>query len=683
MELPSIEPVKGLFRRSPAIKAVVLLSAAMVFALALATVLLLVDLQKRELTHAKGEIVSLGRVLAEQTTRAFDGVTLSMRGARERLSDDLGRNLDLSAVPVRLLLLARISGLPQVKSMFVVDRDGMVVNSSRKDFQAPFSVANRDFFRHFAADTKDELFISQPERARLDNQWTYYLSLKLLDSSGEFRGVLVSAMNIEYFESLYESISLDFVSQISLLNLDGLLMAGLPEAHGELGRAIANSAALAEIATQAEREWLSDNNDPAGERWFTSYHMVNNYPLVVSPAVNATAALGPWRRVAVPILVGVGFITCFILISTAWAIRSLHKQDDLESALKESDIKLRHMVQSVRDAIVTVDASGSIVLFNAAAERLFSLPMAETVGKSIGEVLLQSQPKSVALDFMRRIRELGTSPDGLIDITIVSLAKGDAEIPIELSLSGTIYRGEQLFTAVFRDLSERQKAEYELAETNRQLHALAAAQQNVREEERLRISRELHDELGQSLTGIKMEVSWLGSRLAAIEPTLEKKVVSIKNLIDEGIASIRRISSELRPLVLDDLGFSAAAKWYVAQFSGRTGINVDLRLSDNDPENGSAIATTLFRVLQESLTNIARHAGAAKVEIQLGFSENCWNLSVRDDGCGIDEARSSHVGIGLIGMKERVQILGGTFKLASTPGQGVLISVQIPAELAT
>lgn len=683
MEFSSIEPATGLFRRSPAIKAVALLSSAMILVLVLATALLLLDLHKRELAHAKGEIASLGRILAEQTTRAFDGVSLAMRGARERLSDDLGRNLELGAAPVKLLLLARISGLPQVKSMFVVDRDGMVVNSSRKDFQKPFSVTNRDFFRHFATDTKDELFVSQPERARLDNQWTYYLSLKLLDSSGKFRGVLVAAMSVEYFESLYESISLDFVSQISLLNLDGALMAGLPAAHGKLGKVLADRAALADIATKAEREWLSDHRDSTGERWFVSYHLVNKYPLVVSPAVNANDALGSWRKVAVPIVGGVVLITCFILLATAWAIHSLRKREDLESALKDSDIKLRHMVQSVRDAIVTVDATGKVLLFNAAAERLFDLSMVEAVGKSIGEVLMRSQPKSVALDFMRRLREGGTSPYGLIDITIVSLTKGDTDIPIELSLSGTIFRGEQLFTAVFRDLSERQKAEHQLAETNRQLHALAAAQQNVREEERLRISRELHDELGQSLTGIRMEVSWLGSRLAAIEPQFEKKVASIKKLIDESIASIRRISSELRPLVLDDLGFSAAARWYVAQFSTRTGINVALNLPDNDPENGSTIATALFRILQESLTNIARHAGAAKADIQLGFSDNCWNLSIQDDGSGLDEAGCRRDGIGLIGMKERVRILGGTFNLTSVPGKGVLISVQIPAELAT
>lgn len=143
-------PKFSMVRRSQSIKAVVLLSCVMILAVLVGSAFLLFDLHNRELTHAKGEIASLSRILSEQTTRAFDGVSLSMRGARERLSDDFGRHLELDSAPVRLLLQSRVGGLPQAKSMFLVDRDGMVVNSSRKDFSSPFSVAQRTFFSHFA-----------------------------------------------------------------------------------------------------------------------------------------------------------------------------------------------------------------------------------------------------------------------------------------------------------------------------------------------------------------------------------------------------------------------------------------------------------------------------------------------------------------------------------------------------
>ena len=666
--------------RSQSVKAVLLLSLVMILSLVIGSALLLVDLHKRELAHAKGEIASLSRVLSEQTTRAFDGVALSMRGTRERLSDSIGLNLELGSFPVRLLLQSRISGLPQVKSMFVVDREGMVVNSSREDFKSPLSVVQRDFFRNLANAADDELTISKPERARIDDQWTFYLSVRLVDASGKFRGVLVAAINIEYFESLYESISLDSVSRILLLNQEGILMAGQHHDETALGKTIVDAAHMAEIKDQAGNEWVTTNYDSQGERWLVGYHLVNKYPLIVSPAVNEDEALIPWRRVALPITVGVILVIAFVLMASAFVVLNLIRKEHLEAALNESDEKLRYMVQSVRDAILTVDSSGRVILFNVAAERMFGLRVGEVLGKQIDEALLQSQPKAQALILMRYLKEAWQSPSGLALLGIISFVHGETEFPVELSLSTTTFRGDILVTAVFRDLSERQRAEHELIETNRKLHALWAAQQNVREEERLRISRELHDELGQSLTGIRMEVSWLGSRLQADQPELEKKVRSIKKLIDGSISAVRRISSELRPLVLDDLGFSAAANWYVKQFSERTGVNVHVALPEQDPANGSTIATTLFRVLQESLTNIARHAKAKSVDVQLIFSESHWLLSIKDDGVGFDGMAGKRTGIGLIGMQERVQILGGAFNLTTAPGEGTLIEVRVPAE---
>lgn len=673
-------PMLRVFRRSQSIKAVATLALVMIVLLIISSGLLIFDLHERALAHARSEITSLSRILSEQTTRAFDGIALPMRGARERLSDDFGRNLELNSFPVQLLLQSRLPGLPQIKSMFVVDRDGMVVNSSRKDFQSPFSVANRDFFRHFAEFSDDEaLFISLPEQARLDGQWTFYTCLRLRDASGKFRGLLVAAINIEYFESLYESIRLDFVRQIMLLNRDGLLMAGQQGEQATLGKAIIDGESLAEITSEASGAQVRTRYDAQGRRWIVGYNLVSKYPLVISPSVNEDEALVPWRRIALPIAVGVGFVIIFIMITTVFVIMNLLGRERLEVALKESDAKLRHMVHSVRDAIMTVDSSGKLVLFNVAAERMFGLQADDVLGKPVDEVLSLNQPKPLVLNFMRYLNEGWQSPSGLAQLSIISFAHGGTEYPVELSLSATTFRGDILVTAVFRDLSERVQAEHELIETNRQLQELAAAQQNVREEDRLRISRELHDELGQSLTGIKMEISWLCNRLLSAQPEMEVKVSSLKKLIDGTISAVRRISSELRPLVLDDLGFSAAAKWYVAQFAERTGINVNMTLPEHDPENGSTIATTLFRILQESLTNIARHAGAKNVDVQLAFSENHWRLSIKDDGLGFDDKFAGREGIGLIGMKERVQILGGAFSLRTSPGEGVLIDIRIPA----
>ena len=156
-----------LFRQSQPVRALFALSVILFAAVVVGAGILLHDLRQSELAHAQAEIGSLSRILAEQTTRAVDGMALATRGARDRLSDSFGQKLDLGSAPVQFLLQSRIVDLPQVKSMFIVDRNGMVVNSSRRDLDESFSVAHRDFYRHFQMPNAGELYISRPERARL------------------------------------------------------------------------------------------------------------------------------------------------------------------------------------------------------------------------------------------------------------------------------------------------------------------------------------------------------------------------------------------------------------------------------------------------------------------------------------------------------------------------------------
>jgi len=658
---------------------VLVLSVVMIVATLFGAAAVILDLRQRELAHAKGETVSLSRILSDQTTRAFDGVLLTMRAARERLSDELGLRLPLDSFPVSLLLRARVAGLPQVKSVFVVDSRGFGVNSSRPDFIPRLSVANKEFFRYFADGGSDEIFISSPEKARVDDQWTYYVSMPLIDASGQFRGVLVASMSINYFESLYGSINLDSVSQILLLNRQGVLMAGTPHDDKMFGKLDGDLPALTQLRSQPANGNVVAAEESADGRRFVAYRRVEKYPLVIAAAVKEEEALTPWRHVVRPIVVGVSLLLLFVAATTFLLMRNLLRKGLHELALKESDAQLRHMVQSVRDAIMTVNAARRIVLFNGAAERIFAVPAEEAIGKEIEQVLATCLHQSQLRNLLRYLEEGWHSPAGLVLLGIVVLQRDEREFPVELSLSTTEFRGEVLLTVVFRDLSERRRAERELLETNRQLQELSASLQNVREEERVRIARELHDELGQLLTGIRMEVSWLGGRLLADQRLLIDKVASVKGQIDQTIASVRRISSDLRPLVLDDLGFAAAAGWYVDQFSARTGLPVALVLHADDPEQGGAVATALFRVLQESLTNVARHAGATKVELRLSFEDDRWLFSIADDGAGFVPDPGRRGGLGLIGMRERVQILGGSFAVTSAPGEGTLIEVVIPA----
>jgi signal transduction histidine kinase len=199
--------------------------------------------------------------------------------------------------------------------------------------------------------------------------------------------------------------------------------------------------------------------------------------------------------------------------------------------------------------------------------------------------------------------------------------------------------------------------------------------EEIREEERTRIARELHDDLGQQLTGLKLELSWLASRIKEGRLPPEERIVEMKQQLDDAISSVRRISTELRPIILDDLGFSEAVKWLVAEFTKRTQIPVELDLKAEICVSNLELATALFRIVQESLTNVTRHAEATQVQIVLEKTDEHLILIVSDNGIGLPSDLKS-CGFGLVGMRERAKALGAKFTISNNRLKGVNICVE-------
>jgi two-component system sensor histidine kinase UhpB len=206
--------------------------------------------------------------------------------------------------------------------------------------------------------------------------------------------------------------------------------------------------------------------------------------------------------------------------------------------------------------------------------------------------------------------------------------------------------------------------------------------QTVREEERKRIARELHDELGQTLTALRIDLNWLEERLPGAEPRITDKLAAMESLLNKTVDSMRRISEDLRPGMLDDLGLAAAIEHHVEKFTEQTGIPCELTMRQDDFDLDEQIATAVFRILQESLTNVTRHAAASRVSIEVQESGDEIRLTVQDDGCGLpdkkDRRRNSY---GLIGMHERVKMLGGYLEISSAPGKGTRIEAVIPVAM--
>ena len=207
--------------------------------------------------------------------------------------------------------------------------------------------------------------------------------------------------------------------------------------------------------------------------------------------------------------------------------------------------------------------------------------------------------------------------------------------------------------------------------------------QEVREEERTRIARELHDELGQAMTGLKMDLAWVGKQLTkpgeSLPAAIADKVTEMTNLINGTIHSVRRISSELRPGLLDDLGLAAAIEWQTNDFQNRSGIACTVTVPADGVNLSRETSTAVFRIFQETLTNVARHASATRVEVRMRQEGPHVMLEVKDNGRGIAaSAIADRTSLGLLGMRERAALFGGEINFAGGTGQGTTVVVTIP-----
>jgi len=219
----------------------------------------------------------------------------------------------------------------------------------------------------------------------------------------------------------------------------------------------------------------------------------------------------------------------------------------------------------------------------------------------------------------------------------------------------------------------------ELKKSSKELQALAASIELAREEERTQISRELHDQLGQALTAMKFDLAWLTDQLVKKDANLAHKTKTVTDQMDTMIKTVRRISTELRPGMLDDLGLAASIEWQARDFKKRTGISCTVSVPVEDLTLGRAQSLAMFRIFQEALTNVSRHAKAQHVDVELTTTSDLLTLQVHDDGRGI---RHQEIGglhsLGLLGMSERAHGLGGNFEIRAVPGDGTIVIVTIP-----
>jgi PAS domain S-box-containing protein len=811
---PGIDPlsgVPGIFHRLSAPRRFVIVAGIVLAAMVIAiTVVALWVYRAAALTSAEWQLTNLGVVLSAQTQQAVLGIDLVVRETADDYRQHVVNKKPFPDWAFQRRLLARISQLSQVRSIVIVDSEGSLVVHSHLTPAPPTYYGDRDYFSAHREGRAAGFYVGEPVVARMMGGWTHTLSSRVEGPGGEFLGVVAAGVNIPYFHSLYEALTLGPGGRVLLFRRDGVLLTTYPPVEASLGPSFRNHDLFTRELPRADAGVMSGPAVLDGEPRLIAYRTIRDYPLVIAVTSTKAHILEQWWRQAWQVGMGALLGAALILAIAFWLagrfrmeealaeeargadlrwlaaleaaghgvwdwdvsagrtmhspqyhailgyaaneipstpegwLELLHPEDrkamhqanreclagavngfseearlrckdggwkwvlnrgmavrrdehgralrvlgtitditehrEAQLRLAESEARLNAVIGSAMDAIITIDEHHDIVLFNGAAEKIFRCPRADAMGQPLDRFL----PERFRAAHRRHIERFGATGVTMRQMgprtVLYGLRSDGEEFPIDASISQVEVGGEKFFTVILRDITESHKTAQALEQSHRELQELYAVMHDVREAERMRVARELHDELAQWLTALKMDISWLAARLSRSEPRLADKAEKMKGVVDTTVAAVRRIAADLRPVMIDDLGLLPAVEHLLHDFSQRSGVAVSLDARADDIHFRDPLVTAMYRMVQEALTNVARHSGASHVEVCMACEGDELRVRVTDNGRGIDPgAPKKEKSFGLLGIQERARTLGGAARIYSPPAGGTVVEIAIPA----
>jgi PAS domain S-box-containing protein len=359
--------------------------------------------------------------------------------------------------------------------------------------------------------------------------------------------------------------------------------------------------------------------------------------------------------------------------------QQLPAQDaDVKDVPQGADADLGLRVSDILEAfpfyVMLVDEHHRIVQANGAVRDQLGLTPEDIVGKYCPRVIHGTDEPWYACPL-----EEATETGQAVEREVLDRATGRWVRSAIYPTGGFTPDGSRIYFHAIADITDAKQVEDQLRASQEQLRELSRFLESVREDERTQLAREMHDELGQTLTALKIDLSWLERRLPQERRSLCEKTTSMGELIDEAIQTVKRVATELRPGVLDDLGLADAIEWQTQELGKRTDIAFRFKASPEQVIVDRDRSTAIFRICQEALTNVVRHAGATRVSVSLKKGPSQVSLRIRDNGKGIEESQTLDPrALGLLGMRERARDWGGEVAITGTPGKGTLVAVSIP-----
>jgi len=353
------------------------------------------------------------------------------------------------------------------------------------------------------------------------------------------------------------------------------------------------------------------------------------------------------------------------------------KLEDAHAQAEKADFRLEEIAETTADAIITLDAQQIVLFANPAAESMFMLEQDQIVGQPIDQLIPMHARESHRSHVLRFGRDGQTRRKMAGHMQVEGLRADGSQFPIDASISRYAIDGVFNYTAILRDVSERVATENSLEKARQKVRRYAAKLRSVREDEQKRISRELHDDIGQRLTALQLDIYKCESELKTDSAKATEKLHAISRQTSEIIGSVRAIATQLRPKVLDELGLGPALEVYLADLGQRNTIAHTLKFAE-DLDLSEKISTEIFRLVQEATHNIVKHARATHLTVSLQASESGVHLAIQDNGQGIGPEEPRPDALGLIGMQERASSLGGHLTVESAIGAGTLVECFLP-----
>lgn len=373
------------------------------------------------------------------------------------------------------------------------------------------------------------------------------------------------------------------------------------------------------------------------------------------------------------------------LVGFAKVTRDITERMQTARSLQESEERYRTVAETAHDAIVSIDEESRIQFANSATTKMFGYAPSELIGQSI-TVLMREQLRAAHTAGLRHHLHSGRRRLNWQGVEFQALRKNGDEFPVEVSFGEVAQDGKRRFIGFIRDITERKRAQQKLAASERSLRQLSLHLLRTQDEERRRIGRDLHDSLGQYLAALKMNLDLLGASLAS-DSDAAASLKECGQLTEESIKEVRTISYLLYPPMLEEIGLKSAIPWYLEGFSQRSGIATRFDVPADFPRLSLDVELAMFRVLQESLTNVHRHSQSPDATVRLWLRDGMAVLEISDNGKGLQAAGLEHgtpdwmgsLGVGLRGMRERMQQLGGTLEVSSGP-HGTTVTAAVPCQ---